>query len=78
MLVLKYLGPVQQNIFGQLELVAVLTLAMAWLHETVTTMQWMGVSLIAVGCLLSNFDTPSAVKQLFTRRCSLQSLSKAP
>jgi len=76
--VLKYLGPLQQNIFGQLELVAVLTLAMAWLHETVTTMQWMGVSLIAVGCLLSNFDTPSAVKRLFTRRRSLQSLSKAP
>mmetsp|Transcript_43775 Transcript_43775/g.117670 ORF Transcript_43775/g.117670 Transcript_43775/m.117670 type:complete len:447 (-) Transcript_43775:64-1404(-) len=76
--VLKYLGPLQQNIFGQLELVAVLTLAMAWLHETVTTMQWMGVLLIGLGCLLSHMDTPSAVKQLFVRRRTLSSLSKAP
>lgn len=76
--VLKYLGPLQQNIFGQLELVAVLTLAMAWLHETVTNMQWMGVLLIALGCMLSHLDTPSAIKQLFTRRSPLQSLSKAP
>jgi len=66
--VLKYLGPVQQNIFGQLELVAVLTLAMAWLHETVTTIQWMGVVLIGVGCMLSKLDGVSAIQKMLMGR----------
>jgi drug/metabolite transporter (DMT)-like permease len=66
--VLKYLGPLQQNIFGQLELVAVLTLAMAWLHETVTTMQWMGVVLIGAGCMLSKLDGVSAIQKLLVGR----------
>mmetsp|Transcript_41625 Transcript_41625/g.119412 ORF Transcript_41625/g.119412 Transcript_41625/m.119412 type:complete len:453 (-) Transcript_41625:161-1519(-) len=78
--VLKYLGPLQQNIFGQLELVAVLTLAMAWLHETVTTMQWMGVVLIGAGCLLSKMDVVSAIqKQLMGRSLPQpQSLESTP
>merc|ERR1719221_2096910 len=65
--VLKYLGPLQQNVFGQLELVAVLTLAMAVLHETVTKIQWMGVVLIGLGCVLTKMDGASlaaALKQI--------------
>jgi drug/metabolite transporter (DMT)-like permease len=62
--VLKYLGPLQQNIFGQLELVVVLTMATVLLHETVTSMQWIGVVLIGVGCLLSKSDVGSALSKL--------------
>jgi drug/metabolite transporter (DMT)-like permease len=61
--VLAYLGPLQQNIFGQLELVVVLILATVLLHETVTSMQWIGVVLIGVGCLLSKSSVVSDLSQ---------------
>lgn len=53
---LKYLGPVQQNVFGQLELLAVIMLATVLLHEVVTVMEWMGVLLIISGCLFTKLD----------------------
>mmetsp|Transcript_109882 Transcript_109882/g.342509 ORF Transcript_109882/g.342509 Transcript_109882/m.342509 type:complete len:418 (+) Transcript_109882:72-1325(+) len=48
--VLKYLGPVVQSLFGTLELVAVMILAMVLLREQVTRTQWLGVLLICLGC----------------------------
>lgn len=53
---LKYLGPVQQNVFGQLELLAVLMLATVLLNEVVTVTEWMGVLLILSGCLFTKLD----------------------
>jgi len=53
---LKYLGPVQQNVFGQLELLAVIMLATVLLHEVVTVIEWVGVLLIIAGCLFTKLD----------------------
>merc|ERR1719401_655334 len=53
---LKYLGPVQQNVFGQLELLAVIVLATIWLHEVVTGMEWVGIFMIILGCLFTKMD----------------------
>lgn len=53
---LKYLGPVQQNVFGTLELLSVIVLATVLLHEVVTGIEWAGVALIISGCLLIRLD----------------------
>jgi drug/metabolite transporter (DMT)-like permease len=50
--VLKFLGPLPQNIYGQLELVLVLTLSVSWYQEYMGVVQWTGVSLISLGCVL--------------------------
>lgn len=48
--VLKFLGPVVQNIFGSLELVAVIILAVVLLGEQVTRLEWIGAILVCLGC----------------------------
>mmetsp|Transcript_55811 Transcript_55811/g.149416 ORF Transcript_55811/g.149416 Transcript_55811/m.149416 type:complete len:412 (-) Transcript_55811:85-1320(-) len=48
--VLKFLGPVLQNLFGSLELVAVIVLAIILLGEKITKLEWIGVLLVCVGC----------------------------
>jgi len=50
--VLKFLGPLPQNIYGQLELVLVLTLSVSWYQELMGVVQWIGVGLIGLGCVL--------------------------
>jgi drug/metabolite transporter (DMT)-like permease len=62
--VLKFLGPLPQNIYGQLELVLVLTLSVSWYQEYMGVIQWTGASLISLACVLIRPGASSSFKDL--------------
>lgn len=62
--VLKSLGPLLQNTYGQLELVVVLTLSVSWYQDYMGSLEWMGVILISLGCVLCNMDLHSTIKEV--------------
>lgn len=50
---LKQLGPLMQNVVGNLQLIMVIVLASAWLGEAISVAQWIGVSMLVIGASLS-------------------------
>ncbi|CAJ1385616.1 unnamed protein product [Effrenium voratum] len=50
---MRYLGPVMQNMFGNLQLVFVLILASVWLDEACSIEQVLGTSILVLGVLVA-------------------------
>lgn len=50
----KVLGALMQSIVGNLNLILVIALSQAWLHETVSLWQYTGVALMVCGTVLKN------------------------
>lgn len=60
----KVLGALMQSIVGNLNLILVIALSQAWLHETVSFWQYTGVALMVGGTILKNVGkrNPAEVK----------------
>lgn len=56
---LKQQGPVMSTVVGNLQLIMVIVLASAWLHESVTMAEWFGTALLVLGTILTKAATPS-------------------
>eukprot|EP00930_Biecheleria_cincta_P038791 TRINITY_DN26665_c0_g1_i1.p1 TRINITY_DN26665_c0_g1~~TRINITY_DN26665_c0_g1_i1.p1 ORF type:complete len:424 (+),score=63.86 TRINITY_DN26665_c0_g1_i1:100-1371(+) len=56
----KALGALMQSLVGNLNLILVIALSQAWLHETVSIWQYTGVSLMVVGSILKNVGKKKA------------------
>jgi len=50
----KIMGPLQLNVLGNLNLLMVVLIAVGWLGEVVTGMQYLGVSILVTGVLMSS------------------------
>lgn len=55
----KHLGGIQTAILGLGELLTTVLVAHLWLHETLSTLQWLGALLLLLSMLLVGFDSPS-------------------
>lgn len=65
---LKCLGPLRQNVYGQLELVLLFTFSVSGLHEYMGAVQWMGIMLISLSCVLIRPAASSSTKGLHRDR----------
>jgi len=56
---IKHLGGMQTALLGLLELLVTLGLSIIWLHESLTTSQWLGASILCLSTLLVYFEKPN-------------------
>lgn len=66
--VLDLLGPLCHSVYGQLELVLAFALPVSGLLEDGCVVQWMGVILICLSCVLTQPAAPSSTKGLRSDR----------
>jgi drug/metabolite transporter (DMT)-like permease len=52
----KHLGSMQTALLGLLELLVALLLSIFWLHENLSTSQWIGVGILSAAMLLVYFE----------------------
>lgn len=52
-LAVKLLGPLQQALIGNLQIIMVIVIAIVFLGEAVSASQWIGIFLVIAGCTLS-------------------------
>jgi len=55
---IKHLGGMQTALLGLLELLVTLGLSIIWLHESLTTSQWLGAGILCLSTLLVYFEKP--------------------
>jgi drug/metabolite transporter (DMT)-like permease len=60
---IKHLGGLQTALIGLGELLITVILAVLWLGDRLTLMQWLGAALIAFNLLLVGFDKPTKTKR---------------
>jgi drug/metabolite transporter (DMT)-like permease len=56
---IKHLGGMQTALLGLLELLVTLGLSIIWLHESLTTSQWLGAGVLCLSTLLVYFEKPN-------------------
>mmetsp|Transcript_31183 Transcript_31183/g.72049 ORF Transcript_31183/g.72049 Transcript_31183/m.72049 type:complete len:463 (-) Transcript_31183:68-1456(-) len=78
----KQLGALLQSIVGNLNLILVIVLSQAWLHEKVTPWQYVGVTLLAAGTFFNKYgDMQRKATQAKDKRTESQvqqSIERAP
>jgi len=72
----RYLGPVMQHMFGNLQLVFVLILAAVWLDEGCSREQILGTVILVVGVLIAKASSSEAPKRQSTERMRLNGQAK--
>jgi len=55
---IKHLGGMQTALLGLLELLVTLGLSIVWLHESLTSSQWVGAGILCLSTLLVYFEKP--------------------
>jgi len=55
---IKHLGGMQTALLGLLELLVTLGLSIIWLHESLTSSQWLGAGILCLSTLLVYFEKP--------------------
>jgi len=67
----KMMGPLQLNVLGNLNLIVIILIAVGWLQEIVTPKQYLGVSMLVTGALLSSQAQHFTQKDEVTERVPL-------
>jgi len=58
----KHLGGMQAALLGLLELLVAICLSIIWLHESLTTHQWLGAGILIASLFLIYFEKPAGVR----------------
>lgn len=59
----KHLGGLQTALLGLLELLVTIALSIVWLHESLTTTQWVGTTILFLSMLLVYFEKPTNTRK---------------